>query len=227
MPVAEPLSTELPTELPETPEVATAVLDLRTRGWTVLTNNVSVRLRDKILRGTGRPDYRHIRQIVDGRPTRVATATIGAHAFSCLRPAVKDWHRGRTDVLASQTPPDFIYGIDLVAPLGPDPCVARIVDGSARLPGGAEAAIQAARRVSVGPGDLLMLDCRICRRIDDAPEAPVVQISIIRSWMTPEEIWPAKELDKMPERSAAFFGRGRQQTASVKEWLIRTHPRRT
>ncbi|WJS05550.1 hypothetical protein [Roseibium aggregatum] len=222
-----PAVERLATELPETPSVATAVLDLKTRGWTVLTDIVSDRLRDKILRGAGRPDYRHIRQIVDGRPTRVATSAIGGHVFSCLRPGDKGWHRGRVDILASQTPPDFIYGIDLVAPLGSDPSVAALVDGSARLPDGAEVAVHAARRVSVRPGELLMLDCRIWRHLTDLPEAPAVRISIIRSWMTPEEVWPSKELDKMPERAAAFFGRDQQQTASVKEWLVRTHPRRS
>jgi len=212
--------------LPETPAITTAVLDLETRGWTVMRDIVSDRLRGKILRGTGRPDYRHIRQIVDGSPTRVTTSVIGAHVFSCLRPDVKGWHRGRTDILASRTPAGFIYGIDLVTPLGPDPLVTDIVDGSARLPLGAEAAVRAARRVQVRPGDLLMMDCRIWRRDASDPGASAIAISVIRSWMTPEEVWPLKELDKMPERAAAFFGRDRRQTASVREWLVRTHPER-
>jgi hypothetical protein len=215
-----------PTELPETPAITTAVLDLETRGWTVLPRILSDRLRGKTLRGTGRIDYRHIRQIFDGIPSRVADAAIGAHVFSCLRPAIEGWHRGRSDVLASQTPPNFVYGIDLVAPLGPDPLVFDIVDGSARLPSRTIVPTQAARRVRVMPGDLLMLDARICRRAANDPAAAAVEISVIRSWITPEEVWPAEELAKMPERAAAFFGRNQQQTASVRGWLVRTHPRR-
>lgn len=215
-----------PTELPETPAVTTAVLDLETRGWTVLPGILSDRMRGKILRSTGRISYRHIRQIIDGTPSRVANAAIGAHVFSCLRPAIKGWHRGRNDVLASKTPPDFAYGIDLVAPLGPEAFVVDIVDGSARLPNDAIAATQAARRIDIKPGELLMMDGRICRRVENDAEATAVEISVIRSWMTPEEIWPSEELASMPVRAAAFFGRNQQQTASVKEWLVRTHPRR-
>jgi hypothetical protein len=212
--------------LPETPAVTTAVLDVQTRGWTVLADIMSDRLCGKVLRGTGRINYRHIRQIFDGTPARVTEATIGSYVFSALRPSVKGWHRGRTDVLVSGTPPEFCFGIDLLAPLGPEPYVVDIVDGSARLPIDAQAATQTARRVRVAPRDLLMLDCRTYRRTANEPEAPAVEFSVIRSWMTPEEIWPAEELSKMPERAAAFFGRDLQQAATVKEWLIRTHPRR-
>lgn len=204
-----------------------AVRDLAVRGWTLLPNCVSARLRGQIQKGGTRMDYRQVRRLYDGLPHRIATGVFGQTVFSSYWEPSVQWTRSRTDVLESGTPPDFQFGIDILAPLGPDPIELDLVECSGRMPAEEFPENHRTRAVPVAPGALLMLDCRLFRRLAAEPKGNSVGFTIVRNWIAPAAGWPLEELKAMPSRAAAFFGRDNLPVSDIPTWLKLTHPEAT
>ena len=208
-----------------TPAVAAAVQDLLTCGWTVLANTVSDRLRRKVREGNGHVSYHHVRQLFDGLPDRIAAQLIGRCVFAGLSRPPANWTRGRPDIVSSGAPRDFIPGLDLCAPIEEAPILIQVVSGSARLRDSEVWAPSQAQTISVAPGELLLLDARAVRRVADEALS-CIWFGVVREWISPVSLWPTDEMNTMPPRAAAFFGRHMVSSTSVIDWLARTHGQR-
>jgi hypothetical protein len=211
-----------------TPIFAASVQELMTRGYTRLDQCLSERLLHKIATASAqRLDGRYVRQIYDGLPARIVERLIGRAVLSKVQHGLSpDWHRGRTDVTASGAPRDFLPGIDLIVALEGSPLTVDVVGGSGRLRDDEPIPFAFAARVEVEPQQVLLLDCRLYRR-RHAGSPSCLALSVVRSWIVPEQRFAEADDPATPPRAADFFGRASAPSRDLAQWLARTHPKRS
>lgn len=207
------------------PIFAAAVQELTTTGYTCLDRCVSERLLRKIARGSGQAlDGQYLRQIYDGLPARIVEQIIGPAVLSKVQRSLQShWHRGRADITASGAPRDFVPGFDLVVALEGGPLTVGLVAGSGRLRDDEIIPEDFSATVALAPQQVLMLDTRLYRRHASGVQSCLI-LTVVRSWIAPEQHFAEAERPETPPRAAQFFGRFAAPSRDLAEWLVRTHP---